>query len=173
MTCTMKKPLQLCLAASLLSLLAGCMGYRLGGGRPEGIDTVAMAAVVNRTDEPAIELQITHALRERIQFDGRWTLVDSTDHADGIIEVVLTEYDLTPIAYRDEEGTIPQLYRLRVTGTATLKNAETGKEVTSSTSYGESILRFQSDLTSAKRDALPEAAREFAKYMLDDLIEQW
>jgi len=154
-------------------LLAGCMGYQLGGDRPAGIETVSMSAIVNETGEPAIELQATHALRERIQFDGRLKLLDAADAADGIIEVTLTRYDLTPIAYSDKQRTVPQLYRIRITGKAALKRSDTGAVVSTSETYGEAVVPFQSDLTSAKRDALPGAVAEIAKHMVDDLVEQW
>ena len=160
-----------CIAATLL--LSGCLGYQLGGSRPEGVETVAMAAVVNKTTEPAIELQVTHAVRDRIQFDGRLKLINGTGESDGVIEVILTDYQLTPIAFSSEQKTTPEIYRLRITGTAKLKNAETGEILSESTTYGEATFPFEADLTSAKRDALPRAAAELAKFMVDDLIEQW
>jgi len=169
----MRKKFYILLHVAVAAALSGCMGYRLGGGRPAGIETVAMAPVINRTDEPAIEMQVTHALRDRIQFDGRLKLVDSNDFADGIIEVTLSKYELTPIAFSDEKTAVPQLYRIRITGKAVLKRSDTGATVSISETYGEASLSFQSDLTSAKRDALPAAAAEIAKYMIDDLIEQW
>ena len=159
------------LAATLL--LSGCMGYKLGGSRPEGIETVSMAPVVNATTEPAIELQVTHAMRQRIQFDGRLKLVNSTQNADAIIEVTLTKYDLTPIAYKDDLKTTPDMYRLRITAEAELKNAKTGESLSKSDTYGEATFKFVGDLTSAKRDALPRAADEIAKFMVDDLVERW
>ncbi len=160
-------------SSAMVLLLAGCMGYQLGNARPAGIETVSLSPIINQTDEPAIELQVTHALRERIQFDGRLKLANAGDLPDGTIEVTLTKYKLTPIAYTDRKRTTPQLYRLRVTGHAVLKRADTGQVIASSDSYGEATVPFQSDLTSAKRDALPAATAEIAKYMLDDLIEQW
>ena len=160
-----------CVVASLL--LSGCLGYQLGGSRPEGIETVTMTAVVNKTTEPAIELQVTHAVRDRIQFDGRLKLVNGTGEADGVIEVILTDYKLTPIAFRSEQKTTPEIYRLRVTGTATLKNGKTGEILSESKTYGEATFPFEADLTTAKRDALPRAVAELAKFMVDDLIEQW
>ena len=159
------------LAATLL--LSGCAGYNLGGSQPEGIQTVTMAPVVNATTEPAIELQVTHALRQRIQFDGRLDLVNSENSADAIIEVTLTQYDLSPIAYKEDLKTTPDLYRLRITGKAELKNTKTDKVLSTSATYGEAVFKFSGDLTSAKRDALPRAAEEIAKFMVDDLIERW
>lgn len=169
----MKKSFQTIIGAVALLLLSGCMGYQLGGGHPEGIQTVALKAVVNKTGEPALEQEVTHALRERIQFDGRLKLVDLSDQPDGIIEVNLQSYQLNPIAYRDPTSATPELYRLTLSAAAELTRTADGKTISSSQSYGDTQVPFQSDLTSAKRDALPAAAAELAKYMLDDLIEQW
>lgn len=154
-------------------LFSGCMGYQLGGSRPEGIETVSLAPVINRTGEPAVELQVTHAVSQRIQFDGRMKLINTPENADAVIEITLTEYELTPISYRSDLRTTPNSYRLRITGVAELNDAKTGETLSTSSTYGEATFEFQQDLTSAKRDALPTAAREIAKFMVDDLIERW
>ena len=169
----MKKRLLLlnCMAASLF--FTGCMGYKLGGGKPAGIDTVAMAPVINETAEPAIEIQITHAMRQQIQFDGRLKLVNERKNADAVIELTLTDYQLMPIAYRSELRTTPDLYRLRITGVAELRKISTGEVISTSQTFGEATFEFLNDLTTSKRDALPRAAQEIATYMLEDLIDQW
>ncbi len=154
-------------------LFSGCMGYNLGGSRPEGVETVTLASVVNTSGEPSIELQVTHAMRQRIQFDGRMKLVNSPKNADAVIEITLTKYSLTAISYRSDLRTTPESYRLRITGVAELKDAQTGETLSTSSTYGESTFDFESDLTSSKRDALPEAAKEISKFILDDLIERW
>jgi len=169
----MKRSIHLLNGLVSLLLLAGCMGYQLGGTRPEGIETVYMAPVVNETTESAIELQVTHALRQRIQFDGRLKLQNTVEAADAIIEVTLTDYKLTAIAFRDDLKTTAEQYRLRITGVATLTDAETGETLSESKTYGETTFFFESDLTTSKRDALPLAAQELAKFMVDDLIERW
>jgi len=169
----MKRRLYLLNTLSATLLLSGCMGYRLGGTSPAGIQSVAMAPVVNATTEPAIELQVAHAMRQRIQFDGRMQLVNEPDDADAVIEITLTRYTLTPIAYDSKLRTTPNLYRLRITGEAELRETGTGLVRSTSKTYGEATFAFNADLTSSKRDALPEAAREIAKFILDDLIEQW
>jgi len=169
----MKKKIHLLTCVSATLLLSGCLGYQLGGSRPKGIETVALEPVLNKTSEPAIELQVSHAVRDRVQFDGRLQLLNSPDEADGVIGVVLTDYDLTPIAFRSELKTTPEIYRLRITGTATLKRVDSGEIISESSTYGEATFPFEGDLTSAKRDALPRAAAEIAKFMVDDLVERW
>lgn len=154
-------------------LLSGCMGYQLGGTRPDGIETVYMAPVINQTLESAIELQVTAALRECIQFDGRLELENEAKNSDATIEVFLTDYRLTAIAFRDDLRTTAQQYRLRITGVAKLTDVQTGEVLSESETYGETTFLFESDLTTSKRDALPRAAQELAKFMVDDLIERW
>jgi hypothetical protein len=171
----MKRRLYLlnCLAVSLL--FTGCMGYQLDGATLPNVDTVAMGPVINDTAESAIEIEVTHAMRSRIQFDGRVKLVNTPKNADAVIEITLTRYEMDPIAYKTEEGlrTTPDLYRLKISGIAELRDTETGEVISSSKTYGESTFEFQSDLTTSKRAALPPAAEEIAKFMLDDLIEAW
>jgi hypothetical protein len=173
MKAVMKRRIHLLNGLAATLLLAGCMGYQLGGTRPEGIKTVHLAPVINATTESAIELQVTHALRRRIQFDGRLKLRNSPESADSVIEVKLTDYSLTAIAFRDDLKTTPEQYRMRITGTAILKNVETGDTLSESKTYGEARFFFESDLTTSKRNALPTAAEEIAKFMVDDLIERW
>jgi len=160
-----------CLTATLL--LSGCLGYQLGGSRPDDVHSVYMAPVINQTAEPAIELQVTHAVRQRIQFDGRMKLQNTEDAADAVMEVVLTHYRLTPIAYRKERNTMPARYRLRITAGGTLKDRKSGETLTTAKTYGEATFFFKSDLTTSKRNALPEAATDLANYLVDDLIERW
>ncbi|MCK4564335.1 MAG: hypothetical protein KAU94_06655 [Verrucomicrobia bacterium] len=169
----MKRSIHFLNCFTAVLLLAGCMGYQLGGSRPDGIETVHVAAVVNKTTEPAMELQVTHALRQRIQFDGRMKLENTAENADAIIEVTLTDYRLTAIAFRDDLRTTAEQYRLRITGIATLTDTKTGEVISESKTYGETTFFFESDLTSSKRGALPRAAQELAKFMVDDLIERW
>jgi hypothetical protein len=169
----MKRRLHLLNGLAATLLLTGCMGYRLGGSRPAGIESVAMAPVVNATGEPAIEIQVTHAMRERIQFDGRMQLVNDPENADALIEIRLTDFSMSPIAFRSDLKTTPLIYRLRITGTARLRSTATGEVLSEASTYGEATFDFKSDLTTSKRDAEPIAAREIAKFMLDDMIERW
>jgi hypothetical protein len=169
----MKRSIHLFCGLLSVLLLGGCMGYQLGGTRPEGVQSVFIAPIINKTDEPAIEIQVTEALRGRIQFDGRLQLKNTEQDADAIIEVTLFDYNLTPTAFRSDLETTAAQYRIRITGIAMLKNAKTGEVISDSNAYGEATFNFDADLTSSKRDALPRAAEDIAKYMADDLIERW
>jgi len=151
----------------------GCTGYHLGGSKPEGIKTVYLEPIINKTSESAIEIQATEALRQRIQFDGRTTLVNRKELADGVITVTLSKFTISAISFRKDLKTTPKQYRMRITATTTLTDQHTGKILSKSETYGETVFSYNFDLTTSKRDALPAALQELNKFILDDLIERW
>ncbi|HBO87338.1 MAG TPA: hypothetical protein DD620_01120 [Verrucomicrobia bacterium] len=157
----------------LTTTLTNCVGYRFNGTTPHQISTVKLAPIINQTDEPAIERQITRAMRSFIQFDGRLQLVDH-DHADARIEITLKAYQNNPIAYRSEDReVIPRFYRQSITATACLINTSTGETLQEATNHGEALFEFESDLSTSKRNTQSEAANELARLLFSDLIETW
>ncbi|MCF7848195.1 MAG: hypothetical protein K9M45_05035 [Kiritimatiellales bacterium] len=160
-----------CLAVVLL--FGGCAGYELGGTAPEGIKSVHLAPVINKTTEPAIELEVTKALRQRIQFDGRVT-IENSKLADAVLEVTMTDYELQALSYDKNKTSRAREYRLIITADSQLKNRETGKVISSINKvYGEATFPFSSDLTGAKRSTLPVAAADLSRFLLDGLLENW
>jgi hypothetical protein len=153
--------------------LFGCAGYKLGGSQPKGIKTVYVEPIVNKSGETAIEIQAMAALRQRIQFDGRTTLVNKREDADGIISVTLTGFSISAIAFRKDQKTTAEQYRLRVKAISKLTDRKTQKVLSESDTYGETVFSFQSDLTTSKRNAVPQAMQELSKFILDDLLERW
>lgn len=153
-------------------LFCGCMGYQLGDTAPAGIKTVNVAAIINKTTEPAIEIKVSEAIRQRIQFDGR-VEIENLKLADGIIQLTLTDYTTSALSYDKNKQTRAREYRATIRATATLKNRETGEIISEITTYGETTFPFDSNLTAAKRSALPRAAADLAKFTLDGLLEDW
>ncbi|MAW40630.1 MAG: hypothetical protein CMF27_06895 [Kiritimatiellaceae bacterium] len=157
----------------LTTSLASCVGYHFNGTTPHHISTVKLAPIINQTDEPAIERQVTRAMRSFIQFDGRLKLVDH-DQADAKIEITLKAYQNNPIAYRAEDREVaPRFYRQSITATARLINLSTGQLLQEATNHGEALFEFESDLSTSKRNTQAEAANELARLLFSDLIETW
>ena len=157
----------------LTTSLSSCVGYRFNETTPHQISSVQLAPIINLTDEPAIERQITRAIRSYIQFDGRLKLVDHNE-ADARIEITINTYKNNPIAYRSKDREVsPQFYRQSITATARLINLSNGETLQEATNYGESIFEFESDLSSSKRNTQSEAANELARLLFSDLIETW
>ena len=97
----------------LALLLSGCAGYRVGSTLDKSIQSVSLT-IVNKTSEPSIEVAVQKALRAELQMDGRLE-VRSKDDADVALTVTLTEFDLTPLAYVRNKGSLADEYRMTIT----------------------------------------------------------
>ena len=169
----MKQQIKKIIPFLTILFIFGCTGYQLGGSKPQGIKTVYLEPIINKTSEPAIEIQATELLRQRIQFDGRTKLVNKKELADGIITVTLSKFTISAISFRKDLKTTPKEYRMRITAETTLTDQRTGKILSKSKTYGETVFSYNFDLTTSKRDALPMALKELNKFILDDLLERW
>jgi Lipopolysaccharide-assembly len=163
------KPL---VAFMLTLILSGCTGYRVGSSLDKSIQTVCVK-VVNKTDEPSVEVEVMKALRAELQMDGRLK-VRSEDVADVILNVTLTSYYLAPLAYNRDRGTQVVEYRLELTGKTELRDAETGEVILENPSIrGWSDFPYAADLTTAKLGALPEASSDLARKVVSGTVTAW
>jgi hypothetical protein len=169
----MRVPGQGLIACLLFSicLLQGC-GYRLGTSLPEGIRTIHVKPFVNRSKEPDVENRVTQAAISEFIRDGSLRVVDATS-ADVVLQGVITEYTLFPLEYDEETATTPEEYRLRLTTEIKLERRSTGKTMLESRESGEADFFTRGDLTTAKREALPEASRDLAHDIVEAVVEYW
>jgi uncharacterized protein YcfL len=167
----MKSAKSLFLPLALL-LLAGCAGYRVGSTLDPAIQTVCVR-VENATDEPSIEVEVMKALRAEIQMDGRLRLA-SHEEADALLEVTLTRYDLSALAYDRKRGSLAREYRATLTGRSVLRNAESGEVILEMPVFrGESDFDYATDLTTAKLGALPGASADLARKVVSTAVNAW
>jgi outer membrane lipopolysaccharide assembly protein LptE/RlpB len=153
-------------------ILSGCMGYRTGSTLPESIQTVSLS-IVNETDEPSIEVQVMRSLRAELQQDGRLE-VRSQNDADAVLNVKLTRYTLSPLAYDRVRGTLAREYRLTLTAAVVLYDAKTGAVILESPVLkGDSEFPYAEDLTTAKLGALPAAADDLARKVVSTTVTAW
>jgi len=154
-------------------ILSGCVGYSLEPSLPDGITSVGIKPIVNKTSEPAIELKITEALSDFIQQDGRLKLSNTSD-ADAIIEITLTKYVNTPIAFKSNTREFStKTYLQGVHAKAILRNRISGDIISETVNHGESVFDFEYDILSSKRNVFSSAADELVRMIYTDLIEQW
>ncbi|MCC7300456.1 MAG: hypothetical protein IT583_05205 [Verrucomicrobia bacterium] len=152
--------------------LSGCAGYRAGSSLDPSIRTVSIT-VINKTDEPSIEVAVQKALRAELQMDGRLK-VRSQEEADCALTVTLTRFNLDPLAYNRRQGSRAEEYRMTLSGSAVLSKAETDEVILENPMIrGEAEFPFFEDLTSAKRGALPEAAADLARTVVSTLVTSW
>lgn len=156
----------------LVLMLSGCTGYRVGSTLDKSIQTVSLT-IVNKTDEPSIEVAVMKALRAELQMDGRLK-IRSKEDADAELTVTLTSYSLTPLSYDRKRGTLVREYRVGLTGTAVLSDSETGEVILENpTVTGEEDFPYTADLTTAKLGALPGAALDLARKVVSATVTAW
>jgi hypothetical protein len=158
--------------AGLATLLAGCVGYRLGGSAPVGISSIHVQAFANGTGEPAIEGRASDATLQEFQRDGTLRIAEA-GQADATLEVTLVSYKLLPLRYLRDRAKTTREYRLEMTADLALKRAATGEILLQKRVLGETTFLLEADITSAKRQALPEAARDLAREIVESVVDLW
>jgi len=154
------------------SMLPGCVGYRLGSTLPEGIEVVHIPTFINKTTEPLLEVVASQAVISEIQRDG--TLgVGSREKSDVILNVSVIDLRLQPLSYQKDQATTTREYRLIITASLKLTNLSSGKVMTRNVVKGETDFIPVGDLSSAKRDALPAAAKDLARSIVESVVEYW
>ncbi len=157
-----------------LLLNAGCaaLGYRVGTTLPPGIEVVHVPSFENRTGEPQLELGSTQATIAQIQRDGTLTVGDA-EKADVVLQVVLTDFSLTPLRYDSDTATTTSEYRMTIRADVKLVRQRDNTVMASSTVKGETDFVPTGDLSSAKRDAMPQAEADLAHQIVKSVVEFW
>jgi hypothetical protein len=78
---------------------------------PANIRRIAVRLVTNKTQQFGLEDKLTLAIRDNFLKDGRYLITPEPD-ADGVVNVTIMRYILTPIQY--DSNLVPTAYKLRV-----------------------------------------------------------
>ncbi len=168
-----RRPASLTALSVAISLAAGCTGYQLGTMLPPTVRTVCVPTFVNRTDEPLVEVDATRETITRLQTDASLRVVGK-EEADALLKVTLERYTLTPISYSRDRDARPNEYRIILTASFVMTDAGTGEVLAESPNVeGEATVDVVADLASAKRSALPTAARDLAHDLVESIVESW
>jgi hypothetical protein len=160
-------------AALALGGLAGCVGYQLGSQLPRDIRSVFVPTVVNTSGEPFVETEVTRALMEQIQIDGSLK-IRAADVADAVLEVTVIKYDLQPIAFNRQQGAQAEEYRVVLTASVLMTRRVSGDVIVQYPGVrGDFTFEVTGDLSSSKRRALPGAADELARRIIQRIVEYW
>lgn len=160
-------------ATAMIAASSGCSGYKLGSNLPPNINSVAIPMFVNQTGEPALETITTSATIQEFQKDGSLKVADRAT-ANTVVEVTLKKYKLTPLRYRSDKATTAREYRLTITAEVTWRKLP-GQEIIARSTRVEGYKDFEalSDLPSARREALPDAASNLGHRIVRTIVEHW
>lgn len=157
----------------LTLLLSSCQGYKLGSQLPEDISSVYVPTVRNQTNEPLLENEVTQAILNEIQRDGSLS-IQSEEDADALLYVTITDYRIDPLSFESENRSRPDEYRLILTARVEMVRRDNGKILARNSSIsGRDDFPLTGDLTSAKRNGLPGAAEDLARFVVAAITEAW
>lgn len=170
----MNRTLALPLAAgSILLLLCGCAGYRLGSMLPSDIHTVYMPTCVNKTTEPLIEQDVTRAILSRIQMDGSLRIAPE-ETADTVLAVTLIRFWLDPVSYKSGDSATANQYRMSLRASYALRRRADNSVVAQSAGVtGWYDFDFVGDMTTSKNVALKPAAEDLGRRIVNGIVQAW
>lgn len=162
---------QLAIVISALAI-AGCANYRIGTTLPKHLRTVSVETFRNATDEPNVQSRITSATLQELQRDGQLK-VKTPDEADINLTGVITNYELERM--RADSNNPKRTSEYKVIATVRIEAVEraTGKRIVTQTVSGSKIFDATGDMATAKRNALPDVAKDTARKIVDAVISAW
>jgi hypothetical protein len=162
-----------CMKFNLLVLLSvflsSCAGYQLGGTKPPSLASVqriSVSMLENGTLHPRAEAIATSAVTAAVVQNGTYRLSD-LDHADAVLEGEVTSIDysalrgsrLDALAAEELTNTVKISWRLKDARDPT-------KLLASGSSMGQSTFFVDSNLQTARQNALPVAFERAAQNLI-------
>jgi len=150
-------------------LLSSCVGYQLGGAKPPSLASVqriSVSMLENGTLHPRAEAIATSAVTAAVVQNGTYLLSDF-DHADAVLEGEVTSIDysalrgsrLDALAAEELTNTVKISWRLKDARDPT-------KLLASGSSMGQSTFFVDSNLQTARQNALPDAFERAAQNLI-------
>lgn len=153
-------------------VLGGCVGYRLGNMLPPDIRSVHVPTFVNKSGEPQIEIEATRATIRELQKDGSLE-ISSRSQANSVLEVTMTEYKLIPISFDRDSRRSPNEYRATITAEIVFRRRGETSALIKRELQGENDFTLVGDMATAKRTALPKAAKDLAHDIVESITDFW
>jgi hypothetical protein len=164
------------LLLSLLGLLSGCAGYRVGNisGRDlQGVHSVYVPVVRNESLEPDLQMVATNAIIRRFENDGTLS-VNQDANSDSELDVTITDVLRQPVRSSTSDVLLTSEYQLTIEAKATFVNRRLGRKIFENVTVSGSTTFFtQADINEGERQALPLAAIDLANSTVSLVTEGW
>jgi hypothetical protein len=156
-------------AAALL--LGGCAGYHLGpvNDQMPGDKSVEVLPFNNQTLQPRLGDAVTQALREQLQADGTYRLVDG--EGDIVVSGVITGYSRQGLSFLSSDVLTANNYQVGIVAHVIVRDSTTGKVLLDKDVKGSTLVHVGSDLADAERQAMPLLAEDLAQNVTQMLAE--
>jgi len=159
------------------AVLCSACGYMVrGSGRflaDKNITSVYVPLFKNMTTRFEADLKLTEAVINEFVSRGKVTIVQNAETADGLLEGVITGFNVTPIAYTGAQGSADR-YSITIIASVVLRDVKKNTVLFNNPSYvyrGEYDVPEGMDFESQETEALGEIAEQFAKNLVIFIIE--
>ncbi len=154
-----------------LAVTTGC-AYRLGpsSGVDPGARSVAVMPFDNASFAPRVTEAIATALRGQLQQEGTYKLARHGD-ADIVVNGTVKSVERLEQSLQTLDSLTTRDYRLEIKAHVTAVERGTGKKLLDQEVQGHTMLRVQSDLPSAERQAMPLLAANLARNIVSLLVD--
>lgn len=158
--------------AAVAFIFSGCGIYQIGSTLPEELQTVSVATFQNRTGEPQIESTIANSIIQEFQRDGRLSVCDA-EEADINVTGNLISYRLESMIYDSNQPKTTKEYKAEIKAEVLAVNRKTGQRIVKRVVTGHTTLSAAGDLVTARRNVLPDVARDLAKEIVSSIVTAW
>ncbi len=169
---SLNPPMKIILSSLLALALTSCAGYQLGGAKPPslaGVKTISIPMFVNGTLHPRAEALATSAVADAIVQDGTYRLAE-TSQADAILEGTLTTIDYSILRSSRLDTRLAEELTNSVRIEWKLLDArDPTKVLATGASDGTSSFFLDSNLQTARQNALPDALRRASQGVVANL----
>lgn len=152
--------------------LVSCAGYKLGGSKPPslaGVKSIAVPMFSNGTQEPRAEALATTAVTDALVLDGTYHISDR-DSADAVLEGSLSSIRYGTLRSSRLDSLLAEELTNEVSIIWTLRDArDPTKILASGRSAGNSSFFADSNLQTARRNALPDAFGRAGRNLVSSL----
>ncbi|CAI9086260.1 hypothetical protein A7K73_06290 [Candidatus Methylacidiphilum fumarolicum] len=157
--------------------LVGCSGgYRLGSiGGPaiQGIKTIYVPTVKNKTVIPGLQSMVTNEIIRAIDNDGTMQTSRNVD-ADAELDVTIVDFNRVILRPEILDPFTTAEYKLIITASVTLINRKLGRATIKGAQVSGSSYYFtQTNMPEAQRQDLPLVAEDLANRIVNLLTEGW
>jgi hypothetical protein len=139
-------------------------------GDVAGDRSIEVTPFASKVIEPRVGDAVTTSLRRQLQQEGTFRL-NTRGEADIVVTGSVIEYDRSNISFQPEDILTPRDYRLRIRAHVTARDRTSGRILLDREVLGNTTLRVTPDLSSAERQAIPQAAEDLARNITALLTE--
>ncbi len=168
-----------------VAFTSGCNSYQFGNPVELPFESIYIKPVTNDSFAPQAQALLSSQIRDIFIHDGRTKLVTSSEAADAVLIVNLTEYNRRAAARQSLDTTMAANFSLTLSAEVSLFNQNKGdyyfqeRMVWKSSNaylnapYDTTATTQSQDFLQSEYQAMPRLTRDLARRIADEVLNPW